>query len=275
MIVVTGATGNMGRPLVRALAAAGTEVTAVSRKISPADVPDGVRHHQADLTEPDTLAPVLAGADALYLLTSADFALAGGDLAGTVDAARAAGVRRLVLLSSQGVATNRHPTDYEDQVRNSGLQWTMLRPGAFASNAFQWAESVHTQRVAAAPFADVALPVVDPDDIAEVAAAVLRDPSHTGQSYTLTGPAPISPRQQVKAVADALGEPIRFVEQTRAEAKALMTQFMPDRVADTSLDILGDPSPAEQRVSPDIERVLGRPAHPFANWATRNITAFK
>ncbi|MBB5804164.1 uncharacterized protein YbjT (DUF2867 family) [Saccharothrix ecbatanensis] len=279
MIVVTGATGNVGRTLVRALDSAGEQVTAVSRKISAVDVPAGVRTLAADLMEPESLKPALDGADALFLLTAtADWMAAGGDgtvLGGVLDLARAGGVQRVVLLSSQGVGTGRHPSELEDAVKGAGLPWTMLRPGGFDSNAFAWAATIRAERVVAAPFGDVALPTVDPDDIAEVAAVALRQPGHAGATYVLTGPTPITPRQQAAAIGDALGEPVRFVEQTRDEARAQMLGFMPAPVVEATLGILGTPSAEEQRVSPDVERVVGRPARTFADWAARNAAAFK
>jgi uncharacterized protein YbjT (DUF2867 family) len=155
------------------------------------------------------------------------------------------------------------------------LDWTILRPGGFASNALWWAESVRTQRVVAAPFGDTGVPVVDPADIGEVAAACLLDDSHTGEVYELTGPEVITPRGQTAAIAAELGSPVRFRELTRAEAKAGMTLTMPGELADDTLDILGSPSPAELRVSPDVERVLGRAPRSFAGWAARSIAAFR
>jgi uncharacterized protein YbjT (DUF2867 family) len=172
------------------------------------------------------------------------------------------------------VGTQRHPSRLEDAVKQSGLAWTMLRPGNFDSNAFQWADSIRTRRVVAAPFGDVALPAIDPADIAEVAAVALREPGHEDNIYTLTGPAPISPRQQAAAIGDALGEPVQFVEQSRAQARNQMLGYMPEPVVEATLGALGAPSPAEQRVSPDVERLLGRPPRTFAEWAARNIAAF-
>ncbi|MFI8872649.1 NAD(P)H-binding protein [Streptomyces sp. NPDC055243] len=275
MIVVTGATGNVGRPLVRALAEAGEQVTAVSRGITATDVPEGVLHRQADVADPAGLEPALDGADALFLLTSGDLVLGGGSIDGALEAARSSGVRRVVLLSSQGVGSLRHPPVFEDAVKRSGLEWTVLRPGGFGSNAYQWADAVRERREVAAPFGDVALPVIDPLDIAEVAAAALLDGGHGGATYVLTGPAPVTPRQQAAAIGDALGEPVRFVEQSRAEARAQMVRFMPAQVVDATLAILGTPFPEEQRVSPDVEHVLGRAPRTFAEWAARNGAAFK
>ncbi|MEU5792147.1 NAD(P)H-binding protein [Streptomyces sp. NPDC047813] len=279
MIVVTGATGNVGRTLTQALAEAGERVTAVSRHT--AEVPQGVRHVRADLAEPGTLAPVLDGAKALFLLLSGDLHAPGARPAGIIDLAAASGVRRVVLLSSQGVATRPlGPTriamrELEDALRGSGLDWAVLRPGGFASNAFAWAESVRAHGVVAAPFGDVGVPVVDPADIAEVAAACLLDDRHNGGVFELTGPEVITPRQQARAIAAALGSPVRFHELTREEAKAAMTRFVPPELADDTLDIIGAPNSAESRISPDVERVLGRAPRPFGDWVARNLAAFR
>jgi uncharacterized protein YbjT (DUF2867 family) len=148
-------------------------------------------------------------------------------------------------------------------------------PGRLRFNAFFWAEAVRRQRRVAAPFADVGLLFIDPADIAEVATVVLRDEGHAGRTYELTGPVPVSPRERAQAIADVLGMPIGFTEQSRAEARAQMLQIMPPPVVGGTLDILGEPTPAERRVSPDVEQVLGRPARTFADWAARNIDAFR
>lgn len=271
MIVVTGATGNVGRELARLLAESGEQVTAVSRH--QAELPEGVRHHSADLAQSGNLAPAFAGAEALFLLTP------GGpiDLPAVLDAAVAGDIKRIVLLSSQRIATRPQNglSGHEDAVAASGLEWTVLRPGGFASNALLWAESVRTRRMIAAPFADVGLPVIDPADIAAVAAAILREPGHHERAYELTGPAVITPRQQAHAIADALAEPVEFVEQTRAEARTELSRHWPEPIVDGTLDTLGEPNPAELRISPDVERILGRAPGGFADWARRHVTAFK
>ncbi|WP_327369060.1 NAD(P)H-binding protein [Streptomyces sp. NBC_01217] len=281
MIVVTGPTGNVGRPLIQALTEAGEQVTAVSRSVSDTAVPKGVRHRQADLADPESLRPAFDGADALFLHDTGAGAhlLSPRDI---LDVAKAGGVGRVVLLSSQGVATRPESASHgsvglsiEDAVRQSGMDWTILRPGGFASNAYAWAESARARRTVTAPFGDVGLPVVDPADIAEVAAMALRADGHAGKVYELTGPALSTPRQRAEALGAALGEPVRFIEQTRDEARAQMLQFMPEPVVETTLAILGEPKPAEQRISPDVEQVLGRAPRAFADWARRNIAAFR
>ncbi len=281
MIVVTGATGNVGQPLVQALAASGEKVTAVSRRITESAAPRDVRIVTADLTLPEDLRPAFEGADALFLHD-------GGNNAESLrprnilDVAKSAGVRRVVLLSSQGVRTRPESHSHgvlmrslEDAVQQSGLEWTILRPGGFNSNAYAWADAIRTRRTVIAPFGDVSMPTVDPADIADVVAATLREDGHLGQIYELTGPALTTPRQRASAIGDALGEPVQFIEQTRDEAHAQMLKFMPEWAVETTLAVLGEPTPAEQQISPAVEQVLGRAPRAFADWVQDHISAFR
>ncbi|MFC4149750.1 hypothetical protein ACFO0M_26170 [Micromonospora mangrovi] len=151
----------------------------------------------------------------------------------------------------------------------------MLRPAGFHSNALLWSETVRRQRLVRAPFGDVALPTVDPADIAAVAALALTRDGHGGATYELTGPAALTPRQQAAAIGEALGEPVRFVEQAAGEARAQLLRFMPEPVVEATLGILGTPSEREQRVSPDVPRLLGRAPGGFADWAARHAAAFR
>ncbi|MEV0647847.1 NAD(P)H-binding protein [Phytomonospora sp. NPDC050363] len=273
MITVTGATGNVGTILVRTLVEAGEQVNAVSRGV--AEFPAGVVHHRADLGDPSSLAPAVEGADALFVLLPGE--MGHMDPHKIFATAKAGGVRRVVLLSSQGVVSRPLHAAlgvFEEALKESGPGWTVLRPGGFASNAFMWAGSIRAERVAAAPFADVALPVVDPADIAAMAAASLLDAKHDGRTYTITGPAPVSPREQVAAIAAAVGADIGFHELSRDEAFTAMSAFMPEGAVEATLAILGEPTEHERGVSPDVREVLGRPAGSFADWAVRNAAAF-
>lgn len=273
-IAVTGATGNVGGRAVRGLSIAGHEVAAITRHLGPSDIDDlpGVERHVADLGEPSTLKPAFEGADALFLI------VAGNDPKAVLDAAAASGIRRVVLVSSQGAGTR--PLAYaghrafEEAVQASGLAWTILRPSGFQANAFAWAESVRIDRAVAAPFGDVALPVIDPADVAASAVATLLDDAHAGHVYELTGPAAISPREQAAVLADAIGAPVQFIELSKDEARAGMLQFMAPAIADATLGILGSPLDPEQEVSRDVERLLGRKPGSFTDWALVNRYAF-
>ncbi|MFE4264331.1 SDR family oxidoreductase [Streptomyces sp. NPDC056883] len=281
MIVVTGTTGNIGRTLVPLLAEAGEEVVAVSRQPQFAGLPAGARHARADVGDAESMRPVLDGADAFFILLGGELNGRGESPKALLDAAEAAGVKRVVLLSSQINSTRPEALshtrlrEFEAAVRASGPEFTILRPGGFASNAFAWSESVRTKRTIFAPFGDVALPVVDPADIAGVAAAALLEDGHAGRTYELTGPEAISPRRQAAVISEALGEEVTFVELSREDAHAHMAQFMPEEVIAGTLDVLGVPLPAEREISPDVESVLHRPASPFAEWVARSLPAFR
>ncbi|WP_225831993.1 NAD(P)H-binding protein [Streptomyces sp. NK08204] len=281
MIVVTGATGNIGRTLVPLLAEAGEDVVAVSRRPRPEGLPAGVRHARADVGESAGMRPVLERADAFFILLGGELSGRGERPGALIDAATDAGVKRIVLLSSQINSTRPQAfsharlREYEAAVRASGAGFTILRPGGFASNALAWSESVRTRRTVFAPFGDVALPVVDPADIAAAAAAALRGDGHAGRTYDLTGPEAVSPRRQAAVISQALGEDVAFVELSREQAHAHMAEFMPEEVIGGTLDILGVPLRAEQAVSPDMESVLGRPARSFGAWVARNLAAFR
>jgi len=195
MIVITGATGNVGRPLTASLVSAGHEVTAVARGTS-ASLPGGpgIVPVAADLTDSaavPSLAAAMAGAEALFLLVPGSGA--DMDAAALLETAATARVRRVVLLSSQTVGSRPGAAAYaplaaiEAAVTRSGLEWTILRAGGLATNAFAWAPSVRARQTVFAPYGDVALPAIDPLDIAEVAAEALTRDGHLGQTYVLAG----------------------------------------------------------------------------------------
>jgi len=283
MIVITGATGNVGRPLTASLVSAGHVVTAVARGAS-ADLPSGtgIIPVTADLTDPSavrSLAASMAGAKALFLLVPG--VGADVDAPALVETAATAGVQRVVLLSSQAVGTRPGTAAYapmaaiEDAITRAGLEWTILRAGGLASNAFAWVPTVRARQTVFAPYGDVALPAIDPLDIAEVAAAALTGHGHAGQTYVLTGPEATTPRQRTEIIARAIQQDLAFIEVSPDDAREQMLQFMPAPVADATLAILGQPTPEEAQGSPDAEKVLGRPGRSFADWAQRNAAAFR
>ena len=277
MIGVIGATGNVGSVLTQKLVQAGEEVIAVSH--GGPDAPS-VRNARADITNPPTVEAALHGAEAVFLLVAVE-AHDGVDADALIGAIERTGARRIVLLSSMGTVSRPEAHGYESlrhveaAARRSKRDVTILRPTGFASNTFAWVPGIRARRQVAAPFGDVAIPIVDPADIAEVAAVALRAKGHAGAVYDLTGPAPITPRAQTRDLADALGVELEFKELGRAEAARMMVEHMPADMAEATLDISGTPNDIERRVSPDIERVLGRPAAPYSAWVRRNIAAFR
>lgn len=233
MILATGATGNIGSELVRQLSVDGhgAAVRALTRDAARAGavVPDGVELAEGDLGRADSLKSALGGVRSLFLISGV------GDDAGVLDAAREAGVEHVVLVSSITVMTHPHlgparaNLAVERRLRESGMEWTILRPTQFASNTFWWARSVRDESVVRVPYADVGLPTVHPADIASVARAALTGPGHRERTYPLTGPKRISPRQQADELGRVLGREVACVGVTREEAYPPMAAMMGPR----------------------------------------------
>ena len=268
MIVVTGATGNVGREVVRHLVEAGVPVRALTR--NPAGVPHGVA---GDLNEPSTLRAPLAGATALFLLS--------GYSPDIFTVAREAGVRRVVLLSGGSAETGdranavaRYMIDTEEALRASGLGWTMVRPRMFMTNTLQWADQIRAG-VVRAPWPDVASAVVDPADIAAVAAAALTGETHEGREYAVTGPTALRPGDRVRILADVLGREIRYEPQPDDEARAEMTAQMPVEYVDAFFSFYSDGKLDEATVFPTVEDVTGRAPRTFAEWVRANAGRFQ
>jgi uncharacterized protein YbjT (DUF2867 family) len=227
MILVTGATGFVGRNVVRQLLDAGVHVRALTRNPATAALPDGVEVVEGDLTRPETLAPALAGVERMYLFPAARSLRSEHDDRETarevVAMAKRAGVRRIVDLSAASVTVGLHTNPVEQVVEESGLEWTHVRPGGFMANMLQlWAPMIREQRVVRYPFADEPANMIHEVDIAAVAVAALLEDGHHGAAYTLTGPGTTTTREQVAAIAEALGEPVRYIEVTREEARGIL-----------------------------------------------------
>lgn len=271
MFAITGATGNIGRTLIRLLAADDVPVRAISRKISAANLPPNVTAATGDLSDPETLTEALTGVDALFLLTPGT-----GAPDPIVDIAKQRGVRRIVLVSSMLADT--HPDSTvgamslasERAVTTSDLDWTLLRPWEFASNALHWAAGIRERGVVRAPAAWRS-PVIHPADIASVARAALTEPHHTGRAYSLTGPDQLSPAEQTRALGIAIGRRLAFEEiPPERVASELAGALPPELLA----GMAGDGPAVRADVRDTVERVTGKPARTFQQWAYDNVGAF-
>jgi uncharacterized protein YbjT (DUF2867 family) len=276
MYLVTGATGNAGGELVRALAAAGEPVRAFVRDPSRADLPAGVDVVAGDLNRPDSVASALGGVRGAFLLAGYD------RMPDTLAALRRAGVERVVLLSASSVlstdgdenAVSAYHRASEAAVRESGLAWTFLRPHTFMSNTLRWVDQLRAGDVVRQEFGDVAVSAIDPVDIAAVAATALTRDGHAGQAYRLTGPEPLRPADRVRILGAALGRPLRFEPIPDDVARAEMSAAMPAKYVDAFFSFFVDGTLDESLVLPTVQDVLGRPPRTFAQWAEAHTDAF-
>ncbi|TJZ44502.1 NAD-dependent epimerase/dehydratase family protein [Streptomyces piniterrae] len=277
MILVTGATGNIGSALLRELRASGAApVRALTRDAAQASFPAGVAAVEGDLSRMASVKPALEGVRSLFLVPGM------GSDADFLTAARQAGVEHVVLVSSITVRSHPHlgPAGenraVEKLLKDSGMRWTILRPTQFASNALWWAASIRAREPVRVPYADVGLPTVHPADIAAVARRALTEPGHHGRTYALTGPERITPREQLAALAAALGREVPCVEISREEAHRRMAGFLGDEAADAVLDVTGGEVNDELlMVRHTVSRVTGSPARTFRQWAAENAAAFR
>lgn len=275
-VLVTGATGNVGGELVRALAAEGAPVRALVRGRPPADLPPGVEAVTGDLERPDSLAAPLDGAEAAFLLPGFS------DMPGVMRQVRTAGLQRVVLLSGSSAgegdrddAITRYMRESEAAVRGGGVPWTILRSSGFMSNTLQWVEPLRAGDVVRAPFAGVPIAVIDPYDIAAVAAAALLTSGHEGRTLRLTGPEALRPADRARILGDVLGRDIRFEAQPDDEAHAEMSAAMPAKYVDAFFSFYVEGKLDDSVVLPTVAEVCGRPPRTFAQWAAEHAGAFR
>jgi uncharacterized protein YbjT (DUF2867 family) len=276
MFLVSGATGNVGGELVRALVGADEQVRALTHGDSPAALPSGVEVVTGDLNEPDSLSSGLSGARGVFLLSGY------ADMPGLLSKIADAGVERVVLLSSGAVvggdianAVVRYNVISEAAVRDSGVPWMILRPSGFHANALQWVPQLAAGDVVREPFADVPIACIDPLDIAAVAALALSGPDHDGATYRLTGPEPNLPADRIRVLADILGRELQLEPLANAEARAQMSASMPPEYVDAFFSFFADGTYDDSVVHPTVQQLLGRPPRSFELWALAHADAFR
>jgi uncharacterized protein YbjT (DUF2867 family) len=277
MILVTGATGNIGGEVVRALAGAGEEVRGLIRRDEDRSrLPAGVEGVVGDLNRPETLSSALAGVRGVHLLSGYQ------DMPGLLAEIRRAGVEHVVLQSSSSVpggdmsnAVARYHILSEAAVRESGVPWTFLQPNSFMSNTFQWLPQLQSGDVVRAPFAEVRVATIDPFDVAAVSAQALTSKGHEERSYRLSGPESLLPGDRVAVLAEVLGRDLRFEGQSDAEARAEMSEAMPAEYVDAFFSFFVDGKLDESQVLPTVEEVTGRPPRSFEQWARTHADALR
>ncbi|WP_345395083.1 alcohol dehydrogenase catalytic domain-containing protein [Nonomuraea salmonea] len=245
-VLVSGATGTIGRSLVKQVEDAGADVRTITR----------------ELTDPVALEAALDGVDAMFLLWP--FATAEG----ARELLELVGARRVVYLSS--AAARPSEIGIERLIAENAREWTVLRPHAFAANSLRWAEQVRAG-VVRQPYGDATFSPIHERDVAAVAVRALLGEGHHGAVYTLTGPRPMTQREQARAIGAAIGRPVRWEEEPPEEARTRLVKLgWPEQAVDEMLRALAEPGPA----TGTVEEVTGAPASTFETWASEHAADF-
>jgi len=266
-ILVTTPSGKVGQELVAILQKAGATLRLGAHSVEKTRAAfPGLEVVRLDHTDPATHAAAVQGVDAVYLASPGDFPSAPEKA--LVDAARKAGVKKVVKLGAMGVELSDNPIrQVEEHVRASGLAFTFLHPTWFMQNFTTSHAGAIKAGTLAEPAADARTGFIDARDIAAVAAKALLEPGHEGKTYTLTGAELLSRAEVAAAISKELGRPVRYLpvtdEQFRAAVKAVLTQSYTDLLSHLYSIVRA----GQTAVTTDqVQQVLGRAPITFAQF---------
>jgi uncharacterized protein YbjT (DUF2867 family) len=274
-ILVTGATGTVGGEVLRLLKGRdGIHVRAALRDLgkSAAVAGTGVEAVLFDYDKPETFPAACKGADAIFLV--APFTPSGAEQAkALIAASRAAGVKHIVKLgvsrSVGGTTTGRWHAAIDAALKESGVPWTILLPGAFMQN-FVEGSAPRPDGNLYLPVGDAKASFIDVRDIAEVAVKALTEPGHEGREYTLTGPEEVSYAEAAAIMSEASGRQIRFVDVPEAAARQgmLSSGYMPEWLVDVILELNAwSKAGGGSEITSTVQESLGHPARTFREFA--------
>lgn len=283
MILVTGGTGLIGSEVLRLLSQRGVPARALVRNAGRGPILPGVTWLSGDLAKRETLASLFAGCTKLFLLTG-NSENAAELQQHAIAAARQAGLTDVVKLSAFGASPHsnsmigRMHYQIEKELQESGLSWTMLRPHHFMQNLLSQADNIINDGVVYSSSGDGRIPFVDTRDIAAVAVVTLTEPKHGGKKYVITGGEALSYPQATHILAEAIGRPLRFIDEPADEARArLIRAGQTPELVDSLLAIAayqraGGPTETITNVVADL---TGKPPRRFAEFARDYASEFR
>lgn len=281
MILVTGATGNIGSQLVKLLVAKGAPVRVISRdekKVS--HLGPTVQRVIGDRHDPSVVRKAAQGADKVFMLAvlfdknhEADRLL--------IEEAKQAGAGQIVMISSSTVRIEnnligRLHRETEELIEQSGIPWTFLRPGGFMSNSFQWADTIKSQSKVFNPMGKGKTAPISPYDIAGVAAVALTSPGHEGKVYDLTGAELLSTPEQVEILSKVIGKPIECADiPVEVAAERAIASGLPEPLVKSLAELwVQARNDAGGFQTDEVERLTGQPAQTFETWCYEHRSAF-
>jgi (4-alkanoyl-5-oxo-2,5-dihydrofuran-3-yl)methyl phosphate reductase len=281
MILVTGATGNIGSELVKLLVAKGMPVRVISRdekKVSHLD--PAVQRVIGDRHDPSIVRKAAQGADKVFMLAvlfdknhEADRLL--------IEEAKQAGVGQIVMISShavrlEGNLIGRLHREKEELIEQSGVPWTFLHPGGFMSNSLQWVDVIKSQSKVFNPMGKGKTAPISPHDIATVAAVGLTSSGHEGKTYGLTGAESLSTPEQVEILSKVTGKPIECVDiPVEVAAQRAIASGLPEALVKSLAELWVQVRKESYTFQTnEVERLTGQPAQIFETWCREHRSAF-
>ncbi|MEU8238470.1 NmrA family NAD(P)-binding protein [Actinoplanes missouriensis] len=277
VVLVTGATGRVGRLVVDGLLSGGAHVRTLVRSPQVSHLPAQADVAEGDLREPATVAKAAAGADAVFLLWPG-FSAAGAE---PVVEALTREVPHLVYLSAARLQRDEHGpmpgvwSDIEGIIDRSPGTRTFVRSGGFAANTLEWAQQVRGGDVVRMPFPGAVRSLVHERDLADVAVRALLDPRHAGRAYVATGPEALSSQDQVRVIGEVLGRRLRVLAQPLDRAREELSRVMGESIAEQSLRYWAGLVDEPERVTTDVEEVTGHPARSYQAWVRDHAPDFR
>ncbi|MEV0386759.1 NAD(P)H-binding protein [Nonomuraea sp. NPDC050643] len=280
VILVTGATGNIGRQVLSQLLDVGVRVRALTRDLASAHLPDGVEAVRGDLSAPETLEVGMRDVEAVFMM----WPLPSAELASAAMEVVKKYAQRVVFLSSGAIRDDlieqigpiaQLHADVEQAIKHSGVEWTFLRPHGFATNTRRWLSQIRSGDVVRGAYGDAAMTLLHERDIAAVAVRALTRDGHGGRDYVLTGPELLTQAEQARIIGDAIGRPLRWEEISSAAARQEMLAWQPAEVVDVVLNAYADMVTWPGPITSAVEDITGKPAHTFLHWATDHAADFR
>jgi (4-alkanoyl-5-oxo-2,5-dihydrofuran-3-yl)methyl phosphate reductase len=280
MILITGATGNVGSELVKQLAAKGLPLRVVTRDASKvAHLDSKIERVIGELTDEATAEQAVKGVDRIYmfpLITDEDHQSNTMLLA----KAKKAGVKQIVMLSSMGAQSSASKIgalhrEKELLVEKSGVPWTFVRPGAFMTNTYQWVPTIKTVGKVFNPTGDGKVAPISPKDIASAAAVALTTEGHEGKIYMITGPELLSAPEQVNIISKEIGKSLECVDVPATAAAERVKDVIPASILE-GLTVMWENVKKGQLAiqTKDLEQLTGSKGENFSHWCTEHKNAF-
>ena len=280
MILITGASGNVGKEVLKQTAQTGVRLRAAFQSLSKASVPSGVEAVMVDYNQPETLREALKGVDRVFLVGPPTAQLPALERR-AMDVIKQSGVQLVVKLSAMGgrdAIFPRQHAESEDYIRSCGISCVVLRPNGFMQNMVNYnAASINTQNAFYGTEGDGRVSQIDIRDVAAVALKALTEDGHAGKAYTLTGPEALTNDEIARILSETTGRKIQYINLLPAQLReALLTAGVPEWNADALLDLqrLYREGKAAA-VTQDVEQILGRKPVSFAQFARDYRSAFE